>query len=415
MIESIILEEPAARTRYRTAPFLAEREQFLAHLLGRGMSLPRLRSISGYMIQIIRLMGLTKFRTVELDEITKAGESWAACRRPDRRRGSGKSSVFTLAYVAKNWFRFHGRLAVPSVPMHPFDKEIRDFTEFLRSTHGLSPFTVLGYSSRAKYFLTWLAERGGNLSRLSLNDIDEFFAAKRTQGWRLWTLANHAQALRAFLAHAGMRGWCASGLPAGIRTPTLPKYDGVPKGPTWKEVRRLLRYETKATAPSLRARAILSLCAIYALRSSEVADLRLCDIDWREETLSIKRAKRGGFQRYPLQYEVGEAILRYLTKGRPRCPCRHVFVTLGQPYRPLSPSAMWQIASLRLRRLGIRSEHQGPHALRHACATHLLRKGASLKEIADFLGHRDSKSIGIYARYDTRLLRQVAAFGLSGL
>jgi integrase/recombinase XerD len=100
---------------------------------------------------------------------------------------------------------------------------------------------------------------------------------------------------------------------------------------------------------------------------------------------------------------------------RPRCPCPHVFVTLGQPYRPLSPSAMWQITSLRLRRLGIRSEHQGPHSLRHACATHLLRKGASLKEIADFLGHRDSKSIGIYARCDTRLLRQVAAFGLSGL
>ena len=379
------------------------------------MSLPRLRSVSGYLLQIIRLLGLTTFRPVELDEIVKAGESWAACRKPNRRRGSGKSSVFTLTYVAKNWFRFHGRLAVPSVPVHPFDREIRDFAESLRSTHGLSPVTVLAYSSRAKYFLTWLAERGGNLSRLSLNEVDEFFEAKRTQGWRIWTLANHAQGLRAFLAHAGMRGWCPSGLPSGIRTPALPKYDGVPKGPTWKEVRRLLRCENKATAASLRARAILSLCAIYALRSSEVAGLRLCDIDWREETLSINRAKRGGFQRYPLQYEVGEVILRYLTKGRPRCPCRHVFVTLGQPYRPLSPSAMWQIASLRLRRLRIRSEHQGPHALRHACATHLLRKGASLKEIADFLGHRDSKSIGIYARYDSRLLRKVAVFGLSGL
>ena len=103
--------------------------------------------------------------------------------------------------------------------------------------------------------------------------------------------ANYAQALRTFLEHAGMRGWCASGLPAGIRTPALPKYDGVPKGPTWKEVRQLLRHETKAPVPSLRARAILSLCAIYAFRSSEVAGLRLCDIDWRAETLSIKRAK----------------------------------------------------------------------------------------------------------------------------
>ena len=236
MIESIILEEPAARTRYRTAPFLVEREQFLSHLLERGMSLPRVRSVSGYMIQIIRFMGLTTFRMVELDEIVKAGESWAACRGPEKRRGSGKSSAFTLTYVAKNWFRFHGRLALPSVPIHSFDKEIRDFTEFLRSTHGLASTTVLGYSSRAKLFLTWLAERGCSLSRVSLNDVDEFFAAKRKQGWRLSTLANHGQALRAFFAHAGTRGWCASGLAAGIRTPALPKYDGVPKGPAWESL-----------------------------------------------------------------------------------------------------------------------------------------------------------------------------------
>jgi len=415
MIESIILEEPAARTRYRTAPFLVEREQFLSHLLERGMSLPRVRSVSGYMIQIIRLMGLTTFRTVELDEIAKAGESWAVCRGPDRRRGSGRSSAFTLTYVAKNWFRFHGRLAVPPSPVHPFDKELSDFIEFLRSTHGLSPVTVLGYSSRAKLFLTWFAERGGSLSGISLTDVDEFFEVKCLQGWHLSTLANHGQALRAFFAHAGMRGWCAPRLAAGIRTPALPKYDGVAKGPTWKDVRRILRYDTKTTTPSLRGRAILLLCSIYALRSSEVAGLRLSDFDWLEETFCIKRAKRGGYQRYPLQYEVGEAILRYLTKGRPRCPCRNVFVTLGQPYRPLSACAMWQIVSGRFERLEIRSERHGPHALRHSCATHLLKKGASLNEIADFLGHRDAKSIGIYAKYDTRSLRKVSAFRLTGL
>ncbi len=415
MIEAIILEEPAARARFRTAPFLEEREQFLSHLLQRGMSLPRVRSVSACMIQIIRLMALTTFRTVEPEEIARAGELWATCRGPDRRRGSGKYSAFTLTYVAKNWFRFHGRLAVPGAPVHPFDKEISDFIEFLRSTHGLSPVTVLGYSSRAKLFLTWLAERGGSLSRISLTDVDDFFEAKCRQGWRPSTLANHGQALRAFLAHAGMRGWCAPRLAAGIRTPALPKYDGVAKGPTWKDVRRILQYDTKTTTPSLRGHAILLLCSVYALRSSEVAGLRLSDFDWREETFCIKRAKRGGYQRYPLQYEVGEAILRYLTKGRPRCPCRNVFVTLGQPYRPLSACAMWQIVSVRFERLEIKSERRGPHALRHACATHLLRKGASLSEIADFLGHRDAKSIGIYAKYDTRSLRKVAAFRLPGL
>jgi integrase/recombinase XerD len=262
--------------RFRMAPCLEEREQFLSYLLRRGLGHSRLRSISGYMLQIVRLMGLTTFRTVGLHDIENVGKVWDAYRGPDRRRKPGKPAC-ALTFVAKNWFRFHGRLAVPATPIRAFHKEIRDFIEFMRSTHGLSPFTVLGYSSRAKLFLTWLAERGGTLTDVSLNDVDEFFEAKRTQGWRLSTVANHAQALRAFFLHAEGRGWCAPKLAAGIRKPTLPKYDGVPKGPTWKDVRRMVRFVRKITTPSLRGHAILLLCSIYALRSSEVAGLRLTE------------------------------------------------------------------------------------------------------------------------------------------
>lgn len=285
----------------------------------------------------------------------------------------------------------------------------------MRSTQGLSPDTIRSYSSRARVFLKWLASRHEALGSVSLHDVDEFLANKAEDGWRPMTLASQGQALRAFFGHAATRGWCGPGIGRGIRSPAIPKYDGLLKGPTWKEVRRLL-HSTSGTKPAtLRARAILSLCSIYAFRSSEVVRLRLSDFDWQDERFSVQRAKRGGVQQYPIQYEVGETILRYLTKGRPRCACRHVFVTLHPPYRPLSSSSMWQITSRRMRQQGIVAAHRGPHALRHACATHLLRKSASLREIADFLGHRDFRSIGIYAKYDTRSLRMVAAFRLSGL
>jgi site-specific recombinase XerD len=414
MIETIILEEPSARCRFRTAPCLEEREQYLFHLMRQGYGHDYLRSISGSMLQVVRFLGLTTLRTVGLDEIERAGRAWAVYRGPDR-RGKAGNTPGRLPFVAKNWLRFHGRLAVPTAPVHPYDKELTDFIEFLRSTNGLSLTTVHGYSSRSKLFLTWLAAHGRTLSSVSLNDVDEFFDEKREEGWGISTISNHAQALRKFFAYAGERGWCTPGMGPGISKPTLPKYHAGPKGPTWRDVRRLLRHDTRTKTPSLRARAILSLCSIYALRSSEVAGLRLRDIDWREETFYVKRAKRGGYQRYPLAYEVGEAIVRYLTKGRPRCACRSVFVTLGQPYRPLTAVAMWQTVSRRFGLLGIKSARRGPHALRHACATHLLRKGTSLKDIADFLGHRNVKSVAIYAKYDTRSLRQVAAFRLTGL
>ena len=68
-----------------------------------------------------------------------------------------------------------------------------------------------------------------------------------------------------------------------------------------------------------------------------------------------------------------------------------------------------------MKRLKVDSEHFGAHSLRHACATQLLRQGSSLRDIADFLGHRGMQSVSIYAKYDVRLLREVATFSLAGV
>jgi integrase len=166
---------------------------------------------------------------------------------------------------------------------------------------------------------------------------------------------------------------------------------------------------------ALRARAILTLLAIYGLRSSEVSRLMLGDFDWREEVFVVNHSKRGGSQRFPLQRRVGEAILQYLKRGRPRCACRHIFVTLTPPYRPLNASALWALTNKRLKKAEIKCQRRGPHVLRHACATRLLNQGASLKEIGDLLGHRSLESVGIYAKVNLPALRAVADVDLGGL
>jgi len=76
---------------------------------------------------------------------------------------------------------------------------------------------------------------------------------------------------------------------------------------------------------------------------------------------------------------------------------------------------MYSTVNRRFKVLGIQSKGCGPHALRHACATHLLKKGIPLKDIADFLGHRDTRLVGLYTKFDTRSLRRVSAFNLKGL
>ena len=71
--------------------------------------------------------------------------------------------------------------------------------------------------------------------------------------------------------------------------------------------------------------------------------------------------------------------------------------------------------SRRLHALGLPLPHYGPHALRHACATHLLAQGLSLKEIGDHLGHQSPETTRIYAKVDLAALRAVGDFNLEGL
>jgi site-specific recombinase XerD len=76
---------------------------------------------------------------------------------------------------------------------------------------------------------------------------------------------------------------------------------------------------------------------------------------------------------------------------------------------------MSSIIGLRMKKLGIATENFGPHILRHACATQLLRTGSSLKDIADFLGHSDLGSVSNYVKFDFHSLKKVAEFSLRGV
>jgi integrase/recombinase XerD len=128
MIEGI-LEEPLALTRHRTAPLLREREQFLAHLLREGTSHRRVRSIAAHLIHVVRILELTNLRSVEVEEIKKAGECWANYRGPHRRRKAGKAAACCFTGVAKKWLRFHDRLTVTPALAHPFGEFVSDFIE----------------------------------------------------------------------------------------------------------------------------------------------------------------------------------------------------------------------------------------------------------------------------------------------
>jgi len=159
----------------------------------------------------------------------------------------------------------------------------------------------------------------------------------------------------------------------------------------------------------VRDYAILLLLSVYGMRRSEVARLNLKDINWENEQLYLRRAKRSKPQVFPLSKIVGEAILHYLKEVRPKhCKLTELFIARRSPYQALTAGAIYAIVNRRLKPLNLPVKHHGPHALRHACATHLINEGFSLKEISDHLGHQQLETTRIYAKVDLINLRKVA-------
>jgi len=409
MIESLFVREGAI-AKHKQAPLLNEREDYLRHLTTDEMCRTSIQGTATILMDVIRVMNLTSLRQVDIKEIRLAAECWAEEELVHREHLGCKTSARRFIRAARGWFRYHGLLIEALRPGCCLDPLLEEFVREMQYNMALSPTTIKTSTQRIRDFLLWAAARHDTLCLLSPEDIDEFFNAKRDLGWRPATLAGHCNALRGFLKFVESRSWCKAGLFRVIRHPVRRRRMAAAVGPSWKDVRRLID-ETNGTKPTdIRARAILLLCAIYGLRTGEITRLSLNDFDWYNEAFTVRRSKRGRTQQFPIQFEVGEAIIRYLQNARPHCSCRNVFVTLSGPYRPLTN--LWAVVSTRIRKLNIKAHNVGPHSLRHACATELPRKGTSLRDIADFLGHRGMESVSIYAKHDSRTLRDVAAFRL---
>jgi hypothetical protein len=81
MIESVLFEEPNTRSRFLAAPCLKEREQYLYHLMRRGYGPGYLRVTSGLLLRTVQILGLTKLRMVELEEIERSSPSLGCLSR----------------------------------------------------------------------------------------------------------------------------------------------------------------------------------------------------------------------------------------------------------------------------------------------------------------------------------------------
>jgi len=182
----------------------------------------------------------------------------------------------------------------------------------------------------------------------------------------------------------------------------------IPSALSSDQITAVLKFTRKDPSPmGLRDCAILQLLSTYGLRAGEITHLRLDDINWRAETLRIRHSKTGAHSLLPLMEPVGEALINYLRRGRPKTDAREIFIRARAPYRPLS--RIYSEVRRRLESAGVKpyGKH-GPHIFRHARAVSLLRSSVSPKVIGDLLGHRSTEATIPYLKLATEDLRAIA-------
>lgn len=412
-----LFKRPYAINRHLTSPLLEKRLRYLNHCAEQGAAQKTLRLIAIYQLVVIDYLHLKKERIVTLREIETAAKCWSHHRIRHRRYKRIVSQLLSKSRfisVATNWLRFSGCLRIPT--LQPIDPHVTAFVDYMCNERGLSEGTIRYRCDHVQKFLNQICAKGFSLSNITITEIDAILVRKfKQETYARCTIQTFASTLRAFFRYAQSRGWCQPHIAEAIKTPRVYKHALLPSSPTWEEVRHLIK-TTKTNHPTdIRDRAILLLFAIYGLRSSEVSRLRLEDFNWEQEIFHIIRSKSSHLQQFPLNQVVRQCIIRYLKDVRPHSTYRQVFLTLRAPIGPLTREALTKIVARRWRPLNVPILHHGPHSLRHACATRLINQGASLKAIADQLGHRNLETTQIYAKVDLPRLREVANFKLGGL
>jgi site-specific recombinase XerD len=400
------------------APMVEQRSQYLSHRAALGATTRTLRIEAGYLLAIVKELPLEPDRMVSSAELEAAAHRWRmrAMARPHHTK-DGLCGKRLFLMVARHWLTFLDRWQPPAPPPCPEAARLAEFINYLERERGLSPATIRDLRYGLAALLRVCCAPPRSLGDLTMADIERTLQQEAAQaGWSRISLRKHTDSLRVFLRYTESRGWSTPGLADALVLPCLFQGEHLPLGPTWEEVQRLLDAVQGDHPTAIRDRAILLLLTTYGLRAGEVCRLRLEDLDWEREQLTIRRSKQQSrLQTYPLARTVGDALLRYLKEARPACAHREVFITAIAPRRPITTSILWHIVGPRLRALQVSLRHVGPHALRHACATHLLAEGFTLKEIGDHLGHRTAEATAHYARVDLQGLREVADFDLGGL
>jgi integrase/recombinase XerD len=276
-------------------------------------------------------------------------------------------------------------------------------------SRGLSNKTITSRSHDIHDFLVFAHDKGfSSITKIENGFLDKYLLKRNAQA--PGAMPRILSSLRCFFRCMFSNGAISSDLsffiPSGSRYPTKP----VQKLWTDKEIKDLLGFVNRSDSIGKRDYAIMLLILRYGMRTGDIVNLRLIDINWQSMTIQFRQEKTSIPNVLPILNDVGWALADWLTNARPKqASTNHVFIRLTAPYCGLK--SLSNVLKRHMISAGISSSgcgKSGPHSLRHALASNMLAERVPLPVITSVLGHSSTASTMIYLHADVEGLRQCA-------
>lgn len=289
--------------------------------------------------------------------------------------------------------------------------EVREWREsflrYLRSECHLAENTVLAYGRDLRRFVVWLG--GRRIAGLTVAELAGYPAWLREQQLAPTSVSRHVVSLKVFFKYLQLEGVLSDNQAALLASQKL--WQRIPTVLSATEVERLLAAPHKSEPQWRRDRAILEMLYATGCRVSELATIKLADLNLTERTARCHG--KGDKQRIvPLGEPACRVIADYLEHERPqlleRATLTHRQLFLSSRGRPLRRERIWEMVKKYAAVAGVNS-NLSPHSLRHSFATHLLAGGADLRHVQEMLGHASIATTQLYTHVDHTRLKAVHA------
>ncbi|MGO9332692.1 MAG: site-specific tyrosine recombinase [Acidimicrobiales bacterium] len=289
-------------------------------------------------------------------------------------------------------------------------RDAEEFLSYLAVERGRAPASISAYRRDLAAYERFLADRGVTLLKADVGLVEAYVAL-------LSETMRPTSTARALAAVRGLHRFCVDERGAtldpteGVSTPRIPQ--AIPKALSESEVELLLSAVVGEDPRALRDRAILETLYATGMRISELAGLRLGDLDTRQG-LAVAYGKGSKERLVPIGRQALSALEAWLgSEGRNamaparwarRVDAEAVFISTRG--RRMSRQAVWQV--VRTAAVKVKLEDRvTPHVLRHSCATHLLEHGADIRVVQELLGHATITTTQVYTKVSPELLRRV--------